>query len=366
MSTTNLLESSKEEIVALNKRRKKLLLDLHHLKKQRFEQMCHIQQNLSTYLEDYAEKYFDQEGEWAEKTFALRYEVSLKMMKTELRSLEQGIGINLHDMDDDIDRSITKLANREKEFDQLEGTLRVPIAETKEFKDLMEKFMTTRLNLNPELEYGRLQQFIARKETFETQLHTVVTKREKQLEKELESLRQVFRDLRGQKRTLLESIAEAAMKDLTYKHQQYSDQVHAEYEVQLRKALKDQADLHHEYARRYGNALAALQKRPPSASPLALEEADLLGDSLRKGNLLEQDGTDPSCWKAEILDRQEEMFAREQKQREEEHEKHEQMLQSLQSKPISVADPTPLADLANKLGALYLRYNDTMLEMYRR
>lgn len=75
-----MIEGAKEDLIALNKRRKQLIVDISNLKKRQETNIFKIHQDVNTYLEDHAEKYFGQDGEWAGKRFMQRFDASLKAM----------------------------------------------------------------------------------------------------------------------------------------------------------------------------------------------------------------------------------------------------------------------------------------------
>lgn len=97
-----------------------MILEVNGLRKQQEHHFSKIQQDVSTYLDDHGEKYFLYDGEWAGKLFAQRFDASLKAMvstsfggllaltpsqRAEIKALELVIGINLHDMDEELGTS---------------------------------------------------------------------------------------------------------------------------------------------------------------------------------------------------------------------------------------------------------------------
>ncbi|RYG96720.1 hypothetical protein EON65_53980 [archaeon] len=74
---------AKQELQSLNKERRKLIHDIFRVKKHQEELMGRVQQDVSSYLEDHAEKYFALDSvEFKNQTFAKRYDASLKAMVT--------------------------------------------------------------------------------------------------------------------------------------------------------------------------------------------------------------------------------------------------------------------------------------------
>lgn len=71
---------TKEDLQSLNKRRKALMVEVAQLKRHQENNLYRISQDVGTYLEDHAEKYFSLEGDFKDKTFAQRFDASLKAM----------------------------------------------------------------------------------------------------------------------------------------------------------------------------------------------------------------------------------------------------------------------------------------------
>eukprot|EP01031_Cornospumella_fuschlensis_P027816 gene27816-33592_t len=265
---------AKEELQVLNKERRKLIHDIFRVKKHQEELIGRVQQDVSSYLEDHAEKYFASDNaEFKNQTFARRYDASLKAMKVELRQLEETIGINLHDMDEELDRTVSKLAQKEKEFDVLEETLRMPIKETAEYAELIQKFLNHNPSINMDKEYQRLQTRLSLHRQFEDDFLSVIHKREKQLEKEIEIMKNggnttgtddkskstgsvgvssgVGASGTKPRSTLLEQVALSTTKELLAKRTAYREQIDYELDSQLKSFGEDMSAIHESYMKKY-------------------------------------------------------------------------------------------------------------------
>jgi hypothetical protein len=77
-----MLEANNCELATLNKRRKALLRQVSLLKKHQAHCLTKIQHDVSSYVDDHAEKYFGAEGDFANRPFSQRFGASLKAMVT--------------------------------------------------------------------------------------------------------------------------------------------------------------------------------------------------------------------------------------------------------------------------------------------
>ncbi len=160
--------------------------------------------------------------------------------------------------------------------------------------------------MDADLEYARLQASITAQAAHEQDLLAIINKREKQLERELLNVRNVFIEQRQQKRSLLEGLARTAVKELDIARRQYREQIDGAHDGILKKAHEEQSDLHGKYMRRYQKAMEAGSKRAqlPNGAAAAAHAAAHAGaemgpaiDSGEESTARDQSSAGAANWK---------------------------------------------------------------------